>query len=154
MKSIKNKTVVFFFVSVLFFVIDRFLKAFVLNSSFKTFELIKGLVFFDFVKNYNIAFSLPVHGYLLEVFIATIIIILFYILIQSVKNYDIYQSFFIFLAILGAVSNLIDRLKFGFVIDYINFIYFPVFNIADSMIVCGLLLFIAKTFKSSREINS
>jgi len=37
----------------------------------------------------------------------------------------------------GAAGNLIDRLRFGYVIDFIDFRVWPVFNFADSMITIG-----------------
>lgn len=42
----------------------------------------------------------------------------------------------------GGIGNMIDRLRFGYVIDMIEteFISFPVFNIADSFITCGCIL--------------
>lgn len=42
----------------------------------------------------------------------------------------------------GAIGNLIDRIRLGFVVDYFNFnlINFPVFNIADSAVVIGTIL--------------
>lgn len=40
----------------------------------------------------------------------------------------------------GATGNLIDRLLFGGVIDYIDFKVWPVFNLADMAIVAGSLL--------------
>ena len=40
----------------------------------------------------------------------------------------------------GAVGNLIDRVRFGYVVDFINFRVWPVFNIADAAITAGLLL--------------
>lgn len=40
----------------------------------------------------------------------------------------------------GAVGNLIDRLRFGFVIDFLDFRVWPVFNIADSAITIGVIL--------------
>jgi len=42
------------------------------------------------------------------------------------------------LVILGAGSNLLDRFKYGAVIDFIDFKIWPVFNLADVMIVVGL----------------
>lgn len=48
-----------------------------------------------------------------------------------------YLLFLISLILFGAISNLIDRIRFGFVIDYINLHIWPVFNIADMMIVVG-----------------
>ena len=38
----------------------------------------------------------------------------------------------------GAIGNLIDRLKTGYVIDFIDFRVWPVFNIADISIVAGV----------------
>ena len=38
----------------------------------------------------------------------------------------------------GAIGNLIDRLKTGYVIDFIDFRVWPVFNIADISIVVGV----------------
>jgi len=48
----------------------------------------------------------------------------------------------------GAVGNLIDRLRFGFVVDMIEteFIEFPVFNVADSFITCGCILLMVHLF--------
>ena len=47
----------------------------------------------------------------------------------------------------GATGNFIDRLRLGYVIDFIDvrfgsFYDFPVFNIADSVVVCGTILMI------------
>jgi signal peptidase II len=42
----------------------------------------------------------------------------------------------------GALGNIIDRLRIGQVIDFLDFRFWPVFNLADVAIVCGALLFI------------
>jgi signal peptidase II len=47
----------------------------------------------------------------------------------------------------GALGNFIDRLRLGYVIDFIdvrfgNLYNFPVFNVADSFIVCGTLIMV------------
>jgi signal peptidase II len=39
----------------------------------------------------------------------------------------------------GAVGNLIDRLRFGFVVDFLDFRIWPVFNVADSVITIAAL---------------
>ena len=40
----------------------------------------------------------------------------------------------------GAIGNLIDRILYGYVIDFFDFRIWPVFNIADSAIVIGQIL--------------
>ena len=42
--------------------------------------------------------------------------------------------------IAGALGNLIDRLAYGFVIDFIDLTIWPVFNLADIYIVSGIIL--------------
>ena len=50
----------------------------------------------------------------------------------------------------GAVGNLIDRLAYGYVIDFLDVYYrdwhWPAFNIADSAITLGVALMLAETF--------
>jgi len=41
----------------------------------------------------------------------------------------------------GTVGNLIDRLRFGYVIDFIDFGLWPAFNVADSAVTVGVILF-------------
>ena len=41
----------------------------------------------------------------------------------------------------GTIGNLIDRLNFGYVTDFIDFGFWPAFNIADSAVVVGVILF-------------
>jgi len=49
----------------------------------------------------------------------------------------------------GAIGNLIDRMVYGYVIDFIDFRVWPVFNIADSAITIGAILIAWKCFKLS-----
>ena len=51
----------------------------------------------------------------------------------------------------GAIGNLIDRIVYGHVIDFIDFRVWPVFNIADSAITVGAILIVYKCFKLSAK---
>ena len=55
----------------------------------------------------------------------------------------------------GAVGNLIDRVLFGYVIDFLDFhwagYHFPAFNFADSMIFIGAALMILDSFFTKTE---
>lgn len=42
----------------------------------------------------------------------------------------------------GALSNILDRIFYGGVVDYLNFFSIPTFNLADTAIVIGMLLFL------------
>lgn len=55
----------------------------------------------------------------------------------------------------GALGNLIDRVSYGYVVDFLLFYwndsYFPAFNIADSAITCGAILMIIDSFKNPQK---
>ena len=106
----------------------------------------KNLIFFnlDYVKNFGAAFNL-FNGSRIFLSIISIIItiILIYIIInkENIRNIDLLSYSFI---LGGTIGNGIDRITKGFVIDFINlnFINFPVFNIADISINIGLIIII------------
>ena len=50
----------------------------------------------------------------------------------------------------GTIGNLIDRLRFGYVTDFIDVGIWPTFNIADSTIVIGVIIFIYSLLSSTR----
>lgn len=81
---------------------------------------------FGILKGYNV--------FLIIVSILVIILILFYY--KQVKGYS---EIFFALILGGAIGNLIDRLAYGYVIDFINFKIWPSFNIADSAITIGVI---------------
>jgi signal peptidase II len=51
----------------------------------------------------------------------------------------------------GAAGNLIDRLRLGHVVDFIHFHFWPVFNVADSAIVVGVILLTFTMLREGRE---
>jgi signal peptidase II len=66
-------------------------------------------------------------------------------MLRSVPASDRWQIFSLSLIFGGAAGNYIDRLRFGYVIDFLDFHYkevwsYPAFNVADSAIVVGVIL--------------
>ena len=51
----------------------------------------------------------------------------------------------------GAIGNLIDRLRFGYVIDFISIGNFPVFNIADSSVSVGVVVLLLAVWITERK---
>ena len=62
----------------------------------------------------------------------------------KIKNYRSVKIGMIII-IAGATSNVLDRLMHGCVIDFIDLKIWPVFNLADSFIVIGVIILILKT---------
>jgi signal peptidase II len=59
---------------------------------------------------------------------------------EKIKNYQKAITFSVLLILSGALSNIIDRLYYGCVIDFIDLKFWPVFNIADIYITVGAIL--------------
>jgi len=55
------------------------------------------------------------------------------------------------LVIGGSLSNLADRVRLGFVTDFLDFRYWPAFNLADSFIVIGVGILLAALALAERE---
>lgn len=136
----KTWMIITYTIIILFASFDRLLKFLVAKNYFVgNPEIFGDVLKLSFAKNYNIAFSIPVGGWILNIIIALIILWLvgYFFLLLSKDKYI--QSVFTISVLLGAISNFYDRLKFGFVIDYLDLKYFTVFNLADAMIVLGVL---------------
>lgn len=123
------------------FVIDRFFKFFFLKNNDYSLEFIPGWLSAHLEINQGIAFGLPVNKVLIFILSSVIIFILFSFLIK-VYSQSAWLFFSLSLIILGAISNLIDRWRYGFVIDYIDLNFFTVFNLADVIISTGIILII------------
>ncbi|MCX8082293.1 MAG: signal peptidase II [bacterium] len=53
----------------------------------------------------------------------------------------------------GIIGNLIDRITMGAVIDFINFHIWPVFNLADTFIVSGVIIILLNNFKRGKYVS-
>ena len=90
----------------------------------------------NYTQNTGMAFGLfQGYNWLLILIYLMIIVYLLYL-----KN----TSLPLILILSGAFGNLIDRIVFGFVRDFIDFGIWPVFNLADAFITVGVLLLVIK----------
>lgn len=107
---------------------------------FDSIPIIKNVFHITYVQNTGAAFSI-LSGRIFLFILASIIIIsaITFILIK----YPIKQKTFgIALAMVlgGATGNFIDRMRYGYVIDFLDFRIWPVFNVADCAIVIGTVI--------------
>ena len=141
------------YISAFFLIIfDRFFKvwSFSLDNDFYIFS---DFLVFTFAANKYIAFSLPLGGLFLIIFIIAAIAFLLVQYLYLLKNGERVITGALFFLILGAFSNLYDRLRFGYVIDYIYLKYFTVFNIADMMIVGAAIFIIFHQLKNQKRLR-
>ena len=101
--------------------------------------------FINYSENYGAAFSLFENERIFLI-IASLVIIGFVIYYYS-KYKNLQFSFSLILA--GAISNLIDRIFRGYIVDFINVGIWPVFNLADVYNFIGVLMIIFVLKKES-----
>jgi len=141
-------------IAIFFIVIDQITKILVFKRLAKLSRQTLGLhrhiqitPFFNLVKVWNKGVSfgmfnnLPFGKIILSLITLVIAIFVLYLLWKSKTKYSmIYLS----LVIGGAIGNLIDRIRFGAVADFLDFhfaqYHWPAFNIADSIVCIGVFM--------------
>ena len=98
---------------------------------------------FTYLENTGTSFGLFKNNNLLFVFITLIVIGLILYNYKKEKNFQLGFDFIL----AGAFGNLVNRLVYGYVVDFIDFKIWPVFNLADTFIVVGVLYCIYFSFK-------
>ncbi|AIF51952.1 signal peptidase II [Pelosinus sp. UFO1] len=120
--------------------IDQFSKNYILVHMLPgmSIPVIQDIFHITYVLNPGAAFGLFEHQTLFFLFVAVSLVgaaIYFYPRIP--KQYGLLR-FGTGLLVGGAIGNVIDRIKTGYVVDFFDFRIWPVFNIADTAIVCGV----------------
>jgi len=136
-KSLLSKTdYLFISIALLLVVMDQLTKY--LASAAQSKIVIENIFHLTLVHNYGASFGiLQNFTWFLTVFSFVIIgFILYYYYKKKVeKNMVPYVA----MVLAGTIGNLIDRLRFGYVIDFIDFRVWPSFNIADAAITIGVI---------------
>lgn len=132
-------------------IIDQVTKWLVEMNLYKSeITLIDKLLSFTYVENYGIAWgAFKQYDILIKVIIPIFIamIIVFFIKSKLTTFENVSGS----LIVGGAIGNYIDRLVRGYVIDFIDFKIWPVFNFADICIVIGCVMLMISFFINDKS---
>lgn len=103
---------------------------------------------FTYVENSGAAFGIFQNATILFTILTIIIVfgIMWYMLKES-NNIGVFLKFSLVMIIAGAIGNLIDRIRLGYVVDFIysplgGLYNFPVFNFADIYVTCSAIFLI------------
>lgn len=108
-----------------------------------TANFIPGLLNFTYIRNTGVAFGMFKDARLF--FIIFTLIVIGLILFFMIKNKDKSKVFYIACGLIlgGGIGNLIDRIRLGYVIDFLSLSFFsPICNFADYCITAGTILLI------------
>lgn len=146
--------------TLIFLVIDQITKQITVNSM-DLYQSIEVLPFFNitYVHNPGAAFSFLADqpGWQRWFFtaIASIASIVFMVWLSRTPKSNKLLSIAIALMLSGALGNLIDRVLFGYVIDFLDFYvgnsHWPAFNIADSAIFVGAAFMVIESYQSGKK---
>lgn len=144
----KKSGFIFFLISLSIVLSDQVVKFFIRNSMNigDSIAVINNIFHITYVTNYGAGFGIMQGKTSLLIWFVIIvigIILFYYERIQEKKSLQIFSG----LILGGTLSNLIDRLFFGFVIDFFDFRIWPVFNIGDSCICIGVACLIIYLIK-------
>lgn len=142
---------IYIFTFLAYLIIDRISKWWAIRYLYSREEKILSFLNLSFSWNKGISCGMfnnsnPLTFYLLTFFIAIIIVLFFaYTLCEHRKNTIVIYEVVL---LSGAVSNFIDRIMYGAVVDFLDFhafgYHWPTFNLADTFIVLGALGIILK----------
>lgn len=105
--------------------------------------LIPGIVELRYIQNTGGGFSiLTGHTWFLAAMTAVLMLVIAGLLVKKVFTHPL-AVWTLVIVLGGGIGNLIDRVRLGFVVDMFNlqFMNYPVFNVADILVVCGAIGF-------------
>ncbi|WP_025746972.1 signal peptidase II [Caldicoprobacter faecalis] len=104
--------------------------------------LIPNVFHFTYVENRGAAFGILQNQRWLFIVLTVVVsaVIVYYLFTRSQESIVLTIALSMILG--GAIGNLIDRLRLGYVVDMLHFVLidYPVFNVADSFVVIGTIL--------------
>ena len=144
-------------ISMLVIILDQYTKHLIIQSFalYESLDIIQNYVTIVHARNKGIAFGIfaaqgsGTQTILLIITSCLAIAFIFY-LVSSLKGKQLYATITLSFILGGAIGNLIDRIRWGEVVDFIDLhwhrYHWPAFNVADSAISLGLVLLIIGMF--------
>ena len=152
-----NRKHLIIIIGLIIILLDQITKILVINENI---ILIPNLLLFTYTQNTGTAFGIGSNNAII-IIILNIIVLGVIIKFLKERKDDVEMNIFISLILIasGGISNLIDRIFRGYVVDFIdvNLFNFPNFNVADISIIIGigiLLIVIIKSFFSRKTIKN
>ncbi len=137
-------------------VLDQLTKALVtanlaLHEQVAPVEALRPYFTFTYVRNTGAAFGLFPSGGVFFIVVALVVSAMIVYFYRTMPDQTPMMRAALGLQLGGAWGNLIDRLRLGYVVDFLDFKFWPVFNVADSAIVVGVLVLLAAMWWQDRQ---
>ncbi|OBR64972.1 signal peptidase II [Paenibacillus oryzae] len=152
------RSLYYYLLAVVVLIVDFFTKKWIVveMNQYESFSVIGNFFLITSHRNKGAAFGILQEQRIFFIIITVIILIglVWYMQMMRNKGKGILLAG-LALVLGGAIGNFIDRVRFGEVVDFFQFNFgsytFPIFNIADSGIVCGVALILLDTLLGARD---
>lgn len=143
----------YFILTLLVLIFDQLIKVIVVLKldPFQDVWVIKNVFSLTCVHNYGAAFGILQSQSLLLITLSAAVILYVWINRKKLAGYSKLFQQGLALALGGSLGNLVDRIRLGYVIDFLDFQVWPVFNIADIAIVTGVGLVIISLYSDKTK---
>lgn len=145
----------FYLISMLVLFIDQVIKQAVVNNMRigESISILDGIVSWTSHRNRGAAFGILKNQTWFLILVTVIAVVLIIYCLQKIYRNNKWTSFGLSLILGGALGNFFDRIVRGEVVDMIeiNFIDYPIFNVADSFIVTGCMFLIIGSWGRSKK---
>ncbi len=130
----------FYLIVISIYVLDQWSKFFALDrmSFFESIPVIENIFHITLIQNYGAAFGIFPHMRVFFIVITLVIVLLILAFLRHVPRGLGFLRLGLALQLAGALGNMTDRVRLGYVIDFLDFRIWPVFNVADMAIVVGV----------------
>lgn len=118
----------------------------------ETIELPVKFIQLTYVQNFGGAFGIFQHQklfFIIAAFVAVTCVLYFFEDIKGLGKLSFVSASLIFG---GAIGNLIDRIRFGYVVDFLDLRWWPVFNVADIALTVGVALLFIEVIRFGQNI--
>lgn len=139
-------------VAILVLLVDQLSKWWVVSTLVpgESLSLPGGFMFLTQVHNQGAAFGI-LQGKSEVFVVCAVLVVAGLILYSSFYRISCHAQLLTGLLVGGALGNFIDRIRLGYVIDFLDLRWWPVFNVADVAIVCGGILLALYFFREERD---
>ncbi|WP_027340315.1 signal peptidase II [Halonatronum saccharophilum] len=128
---------------ILTLVLDQLTKYLILTNFVlhQSMPIIENIFHLTYVRNEGAAFGILQGQRTFFILVTMLVIGLLIYFYRQLPLNSFWNRLALGLALGGAIGNLIDRIRLGYVIDFFDFRVWPVFNIADSAIVIAVIIY-------------
>ena len=136
-----RKYLTIFSTALIIIIIDQVAK-FLIKTNFQlnqTLPIISNIFHLTYIHNFGAGFGILQHQKYFLIFISIIVIGFIFYYLDRIRNNERLLQMLVGFVLGGTIGNLTDRIINGYVIDFLDFRIWPIFNFADSFVTVGVI---------------